>query len=82
MTATEANESHIMAMARLRRLVRSGEARRIRERAQVRQREVAEELGVSIPTVFKWEEGRRGPNNQHAVPYLRLLDALAALEES
>lgn len=51
--------------------------RRIRRAAGVSLRHVAEELGVSIQTIWNWENGRDGPSLENAARYRKLLDELA-----
>ncbi len=50
--------------------------RAIRERAGVSQHDVANDLGVTRPTVTRWEVGRRTPRGEMAVEYGRLLERL------
>lgn len=55
----------------------TGDARRIRERRYLSRAEVAEALGVTESTVFRWESGDRKPRGDAAVRYadfLRLLE--------
>ena len=48
---------------------------RIRDDAGVSQRQMAEALGVSTMTLWRWEQGVR-PRPRHAKAYLDLLDEL------
>lgn len=68
----------VLRLSRVRSMMRSGEARRIREEANISQSEVARALGVSVPTVSRWENGGRHAREEHAIAYLNLLDALAS----
>lgn len=54
-----------------------GDARAIREHAGLSLAEVADELGVAIATVHRWETGERRPRPALAIAYGRLLDRLA-----
>lgn len=74
---TEATSTVPLAeRVRAAQLPRPAERKRIRKRAGVSLREVAEEIGVTQTTVWHWEEGR-GPSPKHAVRYREVLDALA-----
>jgi DNA-binding transcriptional regulator YiaG len=66
-------------LARVRWLTATGQARRIRERAHVSRGELARALGLTGPTVSRWEGGQRFPRGATAVAYLRLLDRLQDL---
>jgi DNA-binding transcriptional regulator YiaG len=50
--------------------------RRIRERAGISQREMAEALGVGLMTINRWERGLTRPRGQQAVAYTSLLQQL------
>jgi DNA-binding transcriptional regulator YiaG len=65
-------------VARVRKLVRSGQVRSIRMAAGLSQVEVAELLGVTPSAVCRWEAGARMPHGDVAIRYLELLMALAA----
>jgi transcriptional regulator with XRE-family HTH domain len=39
--------------------------------------EVGEEVGASVSTVFRWENGERAPRGEAALRYGDLLEALA-----
>ncbi len=68
-----------LQVAAIRRMVRDGEVRRIREMAQLTQREVARAVGVTCATVADWEKGRHFPNGRTAIEYARLLSAILGL---
>lgn len=65
-----------LRVARLRRDLRSGRARTIRERAGLSQSELARTLGVHAVTVNGWECGRKTPRFDMALRYGALLDEL------
>lgn len=67
----------ILLLAVLRDSVRSGEARRVRESAQVSATEVAHALGVTPGAVTNWESGLRQPRGDLALRYAQLLQDLA-----
>lgn len=70
-------ESTPVRLARVRRLAASGEARRIRQAANVSQSEIAAEIAVHEATVSQWENGKQCPRGAAALRYLEELEALA-----
>lgn len=66
----------------VRRLVTTGEARRIREAAHIRAAEIARDIGTSQSAVARWEAGERMPTGPAAVRYLRILQNLQALAQA
>lgn len=72
--------------AALVRLLRSGDARRIRREAGVKVSAIAADMGVTLSTVYRWEkpdkpgERRIIPSRHHAGPYLKLLRKLEGRE--
>ena len=75
-TVNASNEA--VALASVRRMVRSGEARLIRQRSGVSQAELARAIGATPGAVCHWESGSRIP---HGILALRLLATLVALGE-
>jgi DNA-binding transcriptional regulator YiaG len=69
----------VLAAAKARTLLASGEARRIREGADVSRSEVAAALDVQPATIAHWENGIRRPRSRVAARYGELLDDLDAL---
>lgn len=63
-------------LAEVRRLCRSGEAQRIRRKAEVSLAEVAADVGVTPTAVQRWETGLRFPRDAGAEKYLRVLRRL------
>jgi DNA-binding transcriptional regulator YiaG len=63
----------ITALAEIRQLASSGDARRIRETHDIRLREMADDIGVSHPTLSRWETGQRRPHGQAAEIWHRRL---------
>ena len=59
-------------------LIRTGEARRIRETACLTAQTVAADLHVSPPTIGRWERGDIAPSRDHALAWLRLLRRIRA----
>jgi DNA-binding transcriptional regulator YiaG len=68
----------VQELARVRRLLRSGQAQLIRREADVSQGDVARALGVAPATVSRWEAGTRIPRGQIARNYGRLLEGLSS----
>jgi DNA-binding transcriptional regulator YiaG len=68
----------LIQLAEVRELARSGEARRIRRAANLSMGEVARVVGVSVPTVLRWETGAHRPSGKAALRWGVLLNALAA----
>lgn len=54
-------------------LIRSGDARKIRESAGITTETIAADLGVSAATVARWETGKIPPSRRHAIAWLALL---------
>lgn len=71
-----------LALATLRRMLRSGEAKRIREKAELTQSEIARTLGTTSGAVCHWEALARVPRGELALAYLDLLLKLEALQEA
>lgn len=59
-----------------RRMLQTGEARRIREAADLSQREAAAAVGVDGKALQRWETGANRPTTYSAVLYGRFLKAL------
>lgn len=73
------NTSALEKLVLVRQLASSGEARRRRQDADLSLSEIAEAVGVTTGTVWKWETGLRRPNGAAAIKYLSLLDRLGSL---
>ena len=69
--------SEALRLSRLRDMLVSGEAMRIRTRARVSRQEAADVCGVDAATVARWECGERRCTTRRALCYLELLDKLA-----
>lgn len=74
-----AQGAQILRLAQVRAAVSSGEARRLREEAQLSIGEVARACGVDQSTVWRWEKGVRQPRGR---PALVLADLLENLRET
>jgi DNA-binding transcriptional regulator YiaG len=70
-----------MALAKVRDLTSSGEAKRLRvEVGDLSLAEVADVAHVAPVTIWRWERGLKRPHGVPARRYLRLLEELAAAE--
>jgi transcriptional regulator with XRE-family HTH domain len=67
----------LVRLADVRAIAESGTARSLRLAAGLSLAEVAEHVGVSPVTVYRWEVGDRRPRGEAALRYGRLLEALA-----
>jgi DNA-binding transcriptional regulator YiaG len=63
------------------RLPPPGLAREIRRAAGVSRQRLADELGVHVITVARWERGTRTPRGRLRVAYSRVLAELAQLRD-
>jgi transcriptional regulator with XRE-family HTH domain len=68
--------SNLVRLADIREAASSGQARRLRLAAGLSLGEIARELGVSVPTVLRWETGGRRPRGGAALRYGELLEEL------
>jgi transcriptional regulator with XRE-family HTH domain len=68
-------------LARTRALIESGAARRIRVGAKLSLREVADAVGATPATVYRWERRGMVPRGDRAIRYGRLLRALVGASE-
>jgi transcriptional regulator with XRE-family HTH domain len=74
----------VVEVARLYRLQRSGQAKRIREQAGITGVEMAKALGIRETTYWRWEgiSGHQSrPRPEAALRWLALLDQLAAEQD-
>lgn len=70
------NQAPILRLAGVRAAASSGEARRLREIAQLSIGEVAKACGVDQSTVWRWERGTRKPRGEAALAYGELIESL------
>ncbi|MGH2749357.1 MAG: helix-turn-helix domain-containing protein [Actinomycetota bacterium] len=73
------NANEVVALAQVRTMVESGEARAIRMASTLSLARVAAAVGVSAVTVFRWEHAEHLPTGDAALRYLSLLLDLKAL---
>jgi DNA-binding transcriptional regulator YiaG len=66
----------LAAVARARRLAKSGAGRAMRVAARVSIRDVAHAVGTSTSVVWRWKKGQRLPRAEFAVRWVRVLDGL------
>lgn len=67
------------SLALVRRLLASGEARRVREAAGLSRADIARDLGVDESTVQRWEVGVRSPRAEVALRYAAVLGDLLSI---
>jgi DNA-binding transcriptional regulator YiaG len=63
-----------MAIKRVRRLARTGQLSELREELGLSRGDVARAVGVSQPTVWRWESGKRRCTGRNAIALLELLE--------
>ena len=63
-------------LVRAARLPPPARRKRIREKAGVSLQRMADELGVSVTSIWHWESGKDGPSLENAARYRVLLDQL------
>lgn len=68
--------SEIMLLVEAHKKARSGDAKRIRQRAGLTMAQVAAVIGVGESTVSRWEGGSRKPRGEHALKWAALLNEL------
>lgn len=66
----------LIELVNVRNMCKSGQAREIREAADVSLAEVADVIGVSPTTVYRWETGKSLPRVEHAASYWTVLQDL------
>jgi DNA-binding transcriptional regulator YiaG len=72
----------VLELAATRRLLRSGEARRIRLDAGLSQTEIARSVGVTAGAVSRWETGSRRPVGEAAVRYAQVMLELEKVDDA
>ncbi len=70
-------QRELLQVALARRLASEGEAQRLRTDAGLSLREVADAIGVSPTTLWRWEAGQRAPRPRAAIAWGALLEQLA-----
>lgn len=73
---TTTPEATTLEVARVRRLLRDGRARAIRQASGLTKADMARAVGVDHSTFSRWESGARAPRPTAALRLLRLLDQL------
>ena len=66
-------------LAKVRRLIASGQAKGLRIAGGLSLSEAGAPVGVDASTVWRWENARRLPRGQTALRYLRVLEMLESL---
>lgn len=67
----------LKALARIRAMAESGQARERREQARLSLTEMATAIGTGITTLARWELGDQRPRADAALRWLAVLDQLA-----
>ncbi len=70
-------QEDVLGLARRRRSLSPDLRRLLRERADLRQADLARALGVSPAAISRWESGLRRPRGETGEAYLEILDRLA-----
>src|SRR5713101_5658494 len=70
----------LVRLAVIRALARSGEARRIRERAGLSRQDISPEVGADQSSIGRWEAGLTTPRRDAALRWERVLRRLQSLE--
>ncbi len=68
-------------LVELRRLILTGEARRIRRDAGLAAATVAADVRVTKATLNRWETGKVTPLRHHAIAWLKVLRDIQAAQE-
>ena len=71
-----AQTAQLLRLANVRAALSNGEARRLREAADLSISEIAHACGVDQSTVWRWERGTRQPRGEHALRYADLIESL------
>jgi transcriptional regulator with XRE-family HTH domain len=69
-------EERMFLLGMAARCAQDGSGRRIRAKANVPMSEMAQLVGVKIPTMSRWENGQRRPRGDAAVRWAALLVSL------
>ncbi|WP_442814924.1 helix-turn-helix domain-containing protein [Streptomyces sp. NBC_01775] len=69
-------QGSLLLLVDVRAALNSGEARRLREAANLSIGEVAKACDVDQSTVWRWERGTRTPRGEPAVAYARFIQSL------
>jgi transcriptional regulator with XRE-family HTH domain len=71
--------AQLEALARVRVMAASGDLLRLCKRVGVSQREIAQAVGVSPPTVWSWMHGRLRPTGEPALVLAELAERLQVI---
>ncbi len=69
-------EERMFLLGMAARCAEDGSGRRIRQQAHVPMSEIAEQIGVKVPTISRWENGQRRPRGEAAIRWAALLVSL------
>lgn len=71
------DSTQALQLVRVRRLVKSGEAKRLRKEAGLSLGETAGAAGISVAGLWRWEAGERVPTGDPALRYADFLGKIA-----
>jgi DNA-binding transcriptional regulator YiaG len=74
--------SDLTKLVTARRLARTGEGRRIRERADLTVKELAAAAGIDTGTLHRWEDGRTTPRAPAALRWVDALVEATAIDDA
>lgn len=77
-----AKSDSVLMIALMRRLVSAGEAKALRERAELSISDVARACATSPTTIWRYEKGDRVPHGETAARYANFLAQLSNLKPS
>jgi DNA-binding transcriptional regulator YiaG len=66
-------EQEAMLLGFAARYARTGSGKRIREQANIRQQDLAEQIGITPSGLWRWENGQRQPKGEPAMRWAQLL---------
>lgn len=83
MVLTMTPRTTLERVATARKLTANGEARRLRQAANLSLADIGNACGIEPATIWKWETGRRRPRTGEAlIRYANVLDQLANMAKA
>ena len=77
MATNASNENESALTIEGKAAAKTGRGQRLRKRAGLSQRDIAEMVGVSQPTILRWESGHPPASIELAIAYARVLRRIA-----
>ncbi len=71
------DSTQTLQLVQIRRLVKSGKAKRLRQEAGLSLGEAADAAGISVAGLWRWEAGERVPTGDPALRYADFLSKIA-----